>query len=117
MLTFVSKKNSQKINKNKIMSKTNVLLGVLAGVAAGALIGVLLAPDKGSATRRKIVDKGGDLTDELKEKFTDLYEAMTEKINSLKGTAQDLAEEGKEYVKDGKGKMNEAKRGFESSKN
>jgi gas vesicle protein len=37
------------------MSSGKFFWGVLAGVAAGALLGVLLAPDKGSETRRKIV--------------------------------------------------------------
>ena len=37
------------------MSTGKVLLGVLAGAAAGALLGVLLAPHKGSVTRKKIV--------------------------------------------------------------
>ena len=35
------------------MSKGKLLLGVLAGVAAGALLGILMAPDKGSETRKK----------------------------------------------------------------
>ena len=42
------------------MSTGKVLLGVLAGAAAGALLGVLLAPDKGSETRKKILEKGDE---------------------------------------------------------
>ena len=51
------------------MARGRIILGVLAGVAAGALIGILFAPDKGSSTRKKIVDKGEDYVDNLKEKI------------------------------------------------
>ena len=39
------------------MNSGKVILGALAGIAAGALIGVLVAPDKGSESRNKIVKK------------------------------------------------------------
>ncbi len=51
------------------MSRGSVVLGALAGLAAGALFGILFAPDKGSSTRKKIVDKGEDYVDNLKEKI------------------------------------------------
>jgi gas vesicle protein len=54
------------------MKTNNVLLGLLAGVAIGAVIGIMLAPDKGSETRKKFVRKGEDLADDLREKFEDL---------------------------------------------
>ena len=51
---------------------TGVALALLAGIAIGAGIGVLMAPEKGSKTRKKI--KGGycDATGELKSKYKDL---------------------------------------------
>jgi gas vesicle protein len=52
-----------------IMARGRIILGVLAGVAAGALIGILFAPDKGSSTRKKIVHKGEDYVENLKEKI------------------------------------------------
>ncbi len=36
------------------MNAGKVLLGLLAGVAIGAAVGILLAPDKGTSTRKKI---------------------------------------------------------------
>lgn len=51
------------------MNTSKVLLAVLGGVAAGALIGVLIAPDKGSNTRKKYLDKGKNYVDDLKGKF------------------------------------------------
>jgi gas vesicle protein len=40
---------------------------LLTGLAAGTLIGVLLAPEKGSDTRDKLVRKGRDLYDRFRE--------------------------------------------------
>ncbi len=46
-----------------------ILIAVAAGLAVGAIAGVLLAPDKGSNTRKKIIDEGQNLADAVKEKF------------------------------------------------
>jgi len=77
------------------MSSGKLLLGVLAGVAVGATLGILFAPDKGSATRRKISAKGKDYADSLGEKFNEFVENITEKFESVKEEAVRLAEKGK----------------------
>lgn len=74
------------------MSSGKVLLGVLAGAAAGALAGILFAPAKGSKTRKKILKKGEDYSDVLKEKFNDLLEVITEKFEKVKEEVADYAE-------------------------
>ncbi|MBK7233022.1 MAG: YtxH domain-containing protein [Saprospiraceae bacterium] len=58
------------------MSKSNVLIGVLAGVAIGAVLGILLAPAKGSKTRRKLSQKANATKDELKLKFDELLDGI-----------------------------------------
>ncbi len=50
---------------------------LLGGLAAGALLGVLLAPNKGSETRRKIVDETKKAGDKVKGKFREVYEAVS----------------------------------------
>ncbi len=65
------------------MNSSKIALGVLGGIAAGAIAGLLLAPDKGSKTRKKIVDKSKDFADEMKGKFEDLYENVTDKYQNL----------------------------------
>ena len=54
------------------MSKGNVIFGVLAGMAAGAVLGILFAPEKGTETRKKIVHKGEDYVDGLKERINSI---------------------------------------------
>jgi len=66
------------------MSSGKVILGVLVGMAAGAVIGVLFAPDKGSETRRKIVEAGEDYADAAKEKFNQMVDSMNEKFEKVK---------------------------------
>ena len=61
----------------------NLLIGALGGVAVGALLGILLAPEKGSKTRKTIADKSDDYLDLLKKKLDalkDEYACLTEEI-------------------------------------
>lgn len=82
------------------MSSGKVLLGVLAGVAVGATLGILFAPDKGSATRKKISDKGDDYADELEEKFNEFINGITEKFQKVKEEATRIAANGKQKVEE-----------------
>jgi len=66
------------------MSSGKLVLGLLAGVAAGALAGILFAPAKGSRTRRRIMKKGEDYAEVLKEKFDDLLETVNKKMEKVK---------------------------------
>lgn len=85
------------------MNSGKVLLGVLAGVAAGAMIGILFAPEKGSKTRKNIMDKGEDYFDDIKEKFSEF-------INSLSDKYEDKQHEAEEMMAKGKLKVDELKK-------
>jgi len=83
-------------------TRNKVLLGILGAAAAGVVIGLLIAPDKGSETRKKIRNKAGDWADnlghlwdrgkrmaedgmdEIKEKGRHAKHAAEEKVNKLK---------------------------------
>ena len=65
---------------------------LLSGFLAGVLVGVLFAPDKGSETRRKISKKGAD----LKDRFNDFVDSISEEFHSFKEDAEDLAQKGKQ---------------------
>jgi gas vesicle protein len=66
------------------MNTGKVVLGLLAGLATGAVLGILLAPDKGCDTRKKITGKGKDYSDSLKNKFDEFKESIVEKFEKVK---------------------------------
>lgn len=82
--------------KFTIMSKGKLITGVLTGIAAGAVLGILLAPDKGSETRKKIAKKGNDLSGSVKDGFNRLGENINSKYQNIKDGTKDLAEKTKE---------------------
>jgi len=48
------------------------------------LAGILFAPAKGSRTRRRIMKKGEDYADSLKDKLNDLLTTVNEKFDKVK---------------------------------
>ncbi len=84
------------------MSSGKVLLGLLAGVAAGAMLGVLLAPDKGSSTRRKISKKADEYVDGLTEKFNEFLDTISEKYDEVKEGAENVISKVETVKKDSK---------------
>ena len=72
------------------MSKEKVLLGVLAGVAIGATLGILFAPDKGWNTRKRISKKAEDLTEDLRDKFEEILDSISVKVDNIKEEASDF---------------------------
>jgi gas vesicle protein len=71
-----------------IMSTGKIVLGIVAGIAAGTLLGVLIAPDKGTETRRKIRQRGDDLVEGVKDGMTSMVDGVTNKFDKLRGKAR-----------------------------
>jgi len=84
------------------MNSGKVLLGVLAGIAAGAMLGILFAPEKGSKTRKQILDKGEDYADELKHRFDELIDSITQKYHTARREAEEMVSKGKAKFEEAK---------------
>jgi len=67
---------------------SKVMLSFIVGALAGAAAGILLAPDTGKNTRKKIKDSVDDLTAKAKESIDDLS-AKAKKTFSKEKVAKD----------------------------
>ena len=85
------------------MESSKFLMGLIAGIAVGTVVGILIAPDKGSATRKKILKSAEGYTDDFKYQY---YE--------LKDKLKSQAEE-KEFVQNGHNKYEDFKKDLKSS--
>ena len=86
------------------METGKIIVGVLAGVAVGAVAGLVLAPDKGSETRKRLVSQSNDYLDVLYQKFDEFVENVTESLEAKQKESAD-------FIKQGKAKYEEAKNG------
>jgi gas vesicle protein len=65
-------------------SKSKNLIALIAGAFAGLALGMLLAPEKGSETRKKVKKFAEDLVDDIKEKSESAINEMNGKVNDIK---------------------------------
>ncbi len=74
------------------MKNSKVLTGILLGAVIGMAAGVLLAPEKGSKLRKKLLKKKEEYADLFKGKFDDLLAELCEKYEMTKEEAINLIE-------------------------
>ena len=74
-------------------NSSKILLGFIAGAAIGGALGILLAPDKGSETRRRISERGSEIGDSIadfgesvKDKFNDVVDGVKGSFNRAKNS-------------------------------
>ena len=80
------------------MSNTKTVLGFVAGAAVGALAGILLAPDKGANTRKKISNKAEGISDSLKSSFDDFVDKLKTAYSHGKDEADGLGDKAMEKL-------------------
>ena len=72
----------------------------IKGISIGFILGVLFAPDKGSATRRKISGMASDIKDDMADTFEDLTGMVSEKITAIKNMVGDMTDKAKSEYDD-----------------
>ena len=89
------------------MSKNtgDTVLALLLGAAVGVGVGILIAPDKGSETRKKIKDKFQESGEDLVHKYEDMLSYLQTKASNAKSSIEDTFEQA---LSDGSYKTEEA---------
>ena len=69
-------------------TKSKVILGILGAAAAGVVIGMLVAPDKGKETRKKLKKTAEDWADTMSHLWSRGKEAAEEGMQDVKDKAR-----------------------------
>lgn len=85
-------------------TRSKVLLGIVGAAAAGVIIGLLIAPEKGKDTRKKIKKTAGDWADSLGH----LWAKGKKAVDDLEAEAKDRVRQGKSTAEDKINKMKES---------
>ncbi|MVM41458.1 YtxH domain-containing protein [Spirosoma sp. HMF3257] len=79
------------------------LPGVLVGLAVGAVIGILLAPESGKKTRKRISSESDsffkDLQDQLQSGLDSIKSQYNDYVDTAAGKTQDLVSQAKKKAK------------------
>lgn len=69
-------------------TKSKVLLGILGAAAAGVVVGMLIAPDKGKETRKKLRKTAEDWADSMSHLWSRGKEAAEDAAQDIKDKAR-----------------------------
>jgi gas vesicle protein len=85
----------------------NALIGFLIGAAAGAVAGILVAPQKGSMTRKQIQKKVMDASREMTDVIVEKVDGLKDQVTEMMGKSQSkVDEQGEKFKKDIKSAAN-----------
>ena len=77
-----------------------VLGGFLAGAAIGSIAALLMAPDSGKATRKKIADQSKKVTDDMKRSLSKSLDSLKESYDKKVGLLSEKKKEVKKVLQD-----------------
>ena len=77
------------------MNSSNFITGVLVGALAGLTAGILLAPDKGTETRKRLREKGNDFANTVRDKFRSGADDAEDMLDEAGNTLEQWARKGK----------------------
>jgi gas vesicle protein len=77
------------------MKSAKIIFGALAGVAIGIQIGLLVAPQKGADTRKKLTKKGEEYLNDFNGQLNHLVKGFSEKFDKINKEIANVAEETK----------------------
>ncbi len=80
------------------------LSGVILGATTGAVVSLLLAPESGKNTRKKIYKKGKLALNEIKEKSEEVGRSLEPQVRNVKKEVKERLGELQEGFSEGKGK-------------
>jgi gas vesicle protein len=79
------------------------LPGILVGLAVGAVVGILLAPESGQKTRKRISSESDsffkDLQDQLQSGLDSIKSQYNDYVDTAAGKTQELVGQAKRKVK------------------
>lgn len=79
-------------------TKSKVILGILGAAAAGVVIGMLVAPEKGKDTRKKLKKTAGEWADTFSHLWASGKEAADDAAQDLKDKARSARSAAEEKV-------------------
>jgi gas vesicle protein len=77
------------------MRSAKIIFGALAGVAVGIQIGLLVAPEKGEETRKKLTKKGEEYLNDFNSQLNHLVKGFSDKLDKLNKEIFQVAEDTK----------------------
>ena len=72
------------------MKLSNAVLLLLTGIAVGAVAGILLAPEEGTKTSKKLLKKARKYKKILEDKVSDYKEKAADLKDNIEGAAQNV---------------------------
>ena len=78
----------------------NTVWATLTGLASGIAIGILVAPDKGAETRKKITQQGDNYLNDIKNELSEIRKDVNKKIEATKEGMEDFTQKGKKRAED-----------------